>query len=425
MIKKREYQDFFEIISIIWGEEFTNFYLEILIPNYLSINNIPAASKKNNIKIKIYTKINEKEKIINHPNFQKLSSYIVAEIITIIDDELLNNNNKWSIKGHCQSHAIKEGIKNKSIVLLFNPDALISDGFIKQCCELSKKYNVVEILEYARCDKEKIHKLLLNSYYDKDSHCITLSNQELVKIGLENKLEYLKYLSIDNPSNNFTMWPSILYWEKNNQNVMARSFHLHPILINLKNIKIKNITNNLMPDDGGLTEYLGFTKKDKYIITNSEELVAIELTRKDNLYKDLIINVKNKCLYLAKWANLYCSPNHINNFLKNTFSFKGNNQNKNELKLDSFFNFWFLKMLLKMVIFKKIIFSYMHLLRKKIYIAKSKIKNHIKYKMKNPINKYKIKNFIKKNPTLYPIISYVYKLLKKIVKRNSDENEII
>ncbi len=350
MIKK----DNFEIISIIWGEEFTNFFLNVLIPNYLSENNIPISSKLYKIKSRIYTSEDQEKKIRNHTNFKRLSSYIETEIVTKIDDEILKSKNKWSVKGYCQSHAIKEGIKNKSILLLFNPDSLISDGFIKKCCDLSQSYKVVEILEFARSDKEKISKILLENFYDKKSNSITLSNKKLVEIGIENQLDYVKYLSLSNSSKKFTKWPSILYWQYAKRNVIAKSFHLHPISMDLSGLNKKNIDDcQFWTDDGGLIEYLGFNNKDIYVVTSSDELVAIELSMKNTIPKDLILPVKNKNIYVAKWANLYCLPCHIKNFLKYTFHFNSKEKVNKIMELILFSKLCVLKLLLNLISLRK------------------------------------------------------------------------
>lgn len=314
----------FEIILIVWGKEFTNFFLNFLIPNYLSENNIPYCSKHYDIKIKIYTSPDDLDLIKSNKNFINLTQFIEAEILSVITDHLQRKiNNKHSIKGYCQSLAIKEGIKSKTILLLYNPDTLISDGFIKHCCELTENYKVVKIFEFARCDKNKVAEFLLQNYSHKSSHYIHLTSRELVSLCMKYPHAYTKYLMVNKNQPSTYYWPSVLNWNFENKCIVSKVFHLHPIVIDLRSLNLKKeLPEVLMSDDGGLIDFLGYKKNDIYIVSDSDFLIGMECSIEQFISDEQIIT-KNKLLYIFNWARKRnCSISDIENFLENFIYFK-------------------------------------------------------------------------------------------------------
>lgn len=315
----------FDLISIVWGESYLDIFLDILIPNYLSKNNIPSCSKLFHLISFIYTTSSGKEKILQHPSYLQLKKLIPVEILPVIDENSIKTANKYSVKGYCQSLAIKHAISRKTALLLLNPDSLISDGGLLRCCSLiGEGKKAVLVAELARTEIEAVVPDLQKNYFDAAKHCLTLPNRDLVELGIQNLHAIGRILFWERTP--FTQWPSALYWTAGERGLLAKFFHLHPLAIDLREIH-KSLPDILMPDDGGLLEYLGIAHRDVYPVTNSDEIACVELSSR---YMDPLGSIpsqdSNKTLSLIKWALQATLISHRKNFSKLNFRFQSHEE---------------------------------------------------------------------------------------------------
>ncbi|HSX12810.1 MAG TPA: hypothetical protein VLE96_00095 [Chlamydiales bacterium] len=314
----------FDLISIVWGESYVKVFLELIIPSYLSQNNIPFSSKKYPIVSNIYTTVNDAKTIASHAHFKKMNEFINCEIIPNIDNSLLNSTNKYGAKGYCQSLAIKKAIKNRSVVLLLNPDSLISDGSLLKCCNLIEDgKKAVIVSELARIETESILPKL-KPYFDRQSLSLTLPSRQLVELGIKHLHEIGKHFFWH--GEHFTNWPSIVYWRAGEKSILAKYFHLHPLAIDLRETNV-NLPEILMPDDGGLIEFLGLPPDLIHTNTDSNEIVSVELSSKnmDPLGVHRLPS-KMKQTSLLKFSLKCALPSHMDNFLKFNLRFQADEE---------------------------------------------------------------------------------------------------
>ncbi|HSX38030.1 MAG TPA: hypothetical protein VLE95_04285 [Chlamydiales bacterium] len=311
----------FEIATIVWGEQYTKLFLDYLVPNYLSENNIPLASRRYAISSTIYTRPEDAEQIASHPHYRKLREFIDGEIVPLIDQKVLAPNNKYHAKGYCQSVAIKRAIESKKVILLLNPDSLISDGGLTKCCSLiAEGKKAVLVGELARTEIESVLPHLA-PFYNPQSYALTLPNRKLVELGVKHLHYVAKILFWHGEI--FSQWPSIVYWRAGTNSLLAKFFHLHPLAIDLRNIRRK-LPAILMPDDGGLIEFLGIRPEEIHPVTDSEEIACVELTSKTLfLENSMNYDAKKKPRGLLNFSFRYALPSHIDQFLHLNLRFQG------------------------------------------------------------------------------------------------------
>ncbi|MBI5346630.1 MAG: hypothetical protein HZB76_05775 [Chlamydiae bacterium] len=332
----------FSIINIVWGNDYLDLFLNIIIPSYLSKNNIPFCSKIYDIQFNIYTAIEDVIKIKSHKSYLKLQEFVVINVFPIITSNLLKENNKYSVKGFCQSAALKKAAAEHTIALLFNPDTIISDGSLKNCClimEKSKKKSIV-IAELARVEIESITphlKAVFNSY----ENSISLSSRELVALSVQHLLPIGKVAFWE--YNLLSTWPSFLYWKAGKNSILAKFFHLHPLAIDLREVNI-SLPETIMPDDGGLLEFLGIEEDKIHVVTDSDSILGIELSRKALFSADVSRQVFSKSWGVIKWSYSYALPSHQKNLLKFNIRFQSNeNINWKKIETKVFWNLFFVR----------------------------------------------------------------------------------
>jgi hypothetical protein len=106
-----------------------------------------------------------------------------------------------------------------------------------------------------------------------------------------------------------------------------------------------------MPDDGGLIEYLGIRHDEIYPVTDSEEIVCIELSSKNLVIENsLNFDAKKKQFSLLRFSYKYTLPSHINQFLNLNLRFQGDehvdwNQIEEMAARDLAFSGWILPLI--------------------------------------------------------------------------------
>ncbi|MCK4935192.1 MAG: hypothetical protein KAR79_06360, partial [Simkaniaceae bacterium] len=317
----------FEIISIVWGTEYTDLFLNVIVPSYLSNNNLPSCVKAFYITWKIYTTAIDRNRIIKHPHYLSASKYLKIEILNFISPESLQNSTKkHTIKGFCQSHAITQAIANNRVLLLLNPDSVIGDGGIKRCCEEIQNGNqAVLIFELARASSIDFTQEVLDQYFDKATNSLTISNRSLIKYGIRHLIPYAKTSIWEEPY--CSSWPSFFYWKASEDNLIGKSLHFHPLALDCRNIK-KNLPETLMPDDGGLIEFLEIKKKNIYTVIHSDDIACVELSNPKMFDRaPYPFGKLRTILFFILWSLKYSLASHRMHFNQITLYYQGSTNN--------------------------------------------------------------------------------------------------
>jgi hypothetical protein len=311
----------FDLISVLWGEKYVDVFLDLILPNYLSKNNIPLACKKYMIASKIYTTAEEAERIQSHFHFKKLQEFIDVQVFPIIDLASWQTKDKYKIKGTYASIGIRNAIANQSVGLFFSADCLIADGGLEKCCSLiAEGKKAILIAGFSRAGLESIRPAL-KEHYDPETGSLTLPSRRLIELGIQHSHPNNQFFYWD--AQPFTNWPSIIYWKAGEKSLLVKSFHLHPLTIDLRNVR-KDFPEVLMPEDGGLIDYLKIPQKERHIVTNSDEIACVELTSCSTHLEDISpVLPQNKSLYMINWTRRYTSSADKRSFYKFNLRFQG------------------------------------------------------------------------------------------------------
>jgi len=315
----------FSLAIIAWGIKYLDIFLNRILPNYFSENNLPLALKKFSIETWIYTFKEDQKHIEENENFKKLQLLSPTTIYVSTFSSGFKNSNKYDLKGHFQSLALRRALNENKTLLLFNPDTMIADGGINRCCELvSSGHKVVLVGELARASIEDALPVIFDKFYSESTKVLKISNRELMGVALKHLHPVAKHSFWKKGL--FCTWPSFIYWKAGEKSLLAKYFHLHPIALDLSDIN-KKLPDTLMPDDGGLIEFLGIKNKDVYVVENSDEIACVELTSKNLNFADPIYsNTKNNTWFVFKWAMKAALKGHKRNFLKYNLYFNADEE---------------------------------------------------------------------------------------------------
>lgn len=310
----------FSLAIIAWGSKYLDVFLNKILPCYFSENNLPLVLKKFTVETCIYTFEEDKKLIEENGNFKKLEHLMPTTIFGDNFSKSFEKSNKYDLKGHFQSLALRKAIREKKALLLFNPDTLIADGGINRCCELiSNGYKTVLVGELARASIEDALPAILDKFYSFNTNVLNITNRELIEVAVKYFHPVAKHSFWKKGL--FCTWPSFIYWKAGKSSLLAKYFHLHPLAIDLSEIN-KKLPDTIMPDDGGLIEFLGIKNKDIYVVENSDEIACVEFTSKNLSFSEpLYAHTKSNTWVVFKWSLKAALKGHRRNFLKYNLHF--------------------------------------------------------------------------------------------------------
>jgi len=301
----------FHLINVVWGEEYMNLFLEVCLPTQLSTGNIPAFHNEEISLYKIYTTAKDAEIMVKHPTYQTLSGMIETQIKTF---NLSNNylrDYKHKAMNYCHRNAILEANKSNCTMIFLSPDTIWADGVFKKLISLEKQGKRTVMIGSFRLTRETFVSAFLERFNPNRNPIVYISSRELVSLSLKH-LHPITRSFFWEKDGYASLWPSLFLWKVDNEGIVGRYFHLHPLMIN-------PLVKNIMPYptiDGKYVSLICPNKDDLYVVKDSDEMFYIEVSPA-SLYSRFISPHKSKdMITIINWMQSQTEPLH-REFFKN------------------------------------------------------------------------------------------------------------
>lgn len=263
------------ISFVVWGEDYTELFTDLILPAYFSKGNVPALSEEWDISFNIATDEISKRKILDSQIYHKVEDFAATSFC--IFDPLKADTTKYQKVSFLHNQMIESCIAEKRVAVIAYPDVLISDGSLVNA--VNELVGVVKIIKYPahyRSNRDQVKKILF-PLVDKKSCSLTVSSFELAKIGFDCIHEDSKSQFITSKKQNSCK--SITFFRAGSI-VLARSVHLHPYIIDCRVLSLKQSINEVSIDNGASLCF-GCNKENIRILTDSRVFGAIELSGSD------------------------------------------------------------------------------------------------------------------------------------------------
>lgn len=335
------------LIMVVWGGEYTQFFLDFGMASLLATGNIPQVAQNFDFVLHIYTTAEDGRKISGHPLIQKASEYISIECFHVLNKESSAEKNKYDMRSFCISLAIEKAKEMLPCVLLLgSPDVIWGENSLSVCCFLIESgYDVVNVAALNRVSFETLVPALKQEFHTLGTTSLEIANRALIALGIEH-LHRVGYQAFWQ-GKLCNLWPSMMYWEASKKSLVGKFFHFQPLAIHLRNCQ-KAFPKN-MTDDGGLIEWLGIERKCIYTVTTTDEIALLEVSRDHpDLFPAKVI--KNKTFFILQWAYKFLIPEHCLNFVRYTIRYIGENEpiSWNKVYIRVFFDTFILRIFLSL-----------------------------------------------------------------------------
>ena len=296
-----------KFVCAVWGDVFTNTFLNVCLPSMLSEGNLQFVAAQSDSSYHIYTLPSDIKSIDCSPAIRKLRALMQVEVVRPEADLPDGDKDKpYALMMAAHADFIKKSNSDGSAMVFIPPDTVWGNGSFRRLLEIAQSGKRLVMLGSARLEKESFLSSLQR--YMKPPG---ISKRDLVRLAmnhLHNETESLVWNS--GVSN---IWPSILFWKVRREGLIVRAFHLHPLMVR------PHIGSNFIPltasIDGGYLANVCPDPADEYIVLDSDEIVAFELSTRRYRANQISFQRLTPPV-IAKWAN---STTNVTNFRHRQF----------------------------------------------------------------------------------------------------------
>lgn len=264
-----------KIVLPVWGDKYIDTFIKYILPSQLDLSNIPKLSQSHKIKYTIYTTKKDATRLLKEESLIILQKYASLEIKLLSSRRI---KDIYGVYSFVHNNELKISAKDDEAVYLLNSDILLSNNFFTTTLSIIKKgYKSVNII-IPRTNIEPFEKYhSLNQFETKK-----FKADYLIKLWLRNPHKLMRYHFM-NDNSNTKILPASFYWMNSKQGAYIRSFHLHPIVVLPKKLKITKFKVTI---DSGII-YNMMPKKFVYVEEKYDLFFALELSHKNKFYKSM------------------------------------------------------------------------------------------------------------------------------------------
>lgn len=292
-----------QIINAVWGKKYIDTFLQLSLPTQFSTGNLKTLKSKPNYIL--YTDQSGKEQILQAPIYKKLQEHTHV-IFRLIDVDIERCH--FDILLQCHSDAIKEANKLNAPIVFLAPDCILSMNVFSYLEKAVDRKKRLIMICSARMSLEKYKEIIQEKEGSLLNEEVQWTSQDLAKTTINNLHHRGKCLLMTDDK--ISSHPSQMYWRLDEHNLLAKSFHLHPLLIWPE---VHNVYPLLSADGKDFLERICPNSSKWETIKDCSEVSLFEISSDEQFTSDSRIPINS--FWLRKWVNENTSEAHFH-FIK-------------------------------------------------------------------------------------------------------------
>lgn len=295
----------FHFITVVWGQAYTDFYLNVVLPTQISSGNLLAFTNDRKSIYKIYTTSWDAEKIVKSPVYSVLSEVIETQVSVFnnFTPDYFETTSKYQIMNYCHQHAVVDANKNDCALIFLAPDAIFSDGSFLTIMQKANEGKRAVMVSGPVVSKETFLPDFFKFTSTNQLTKVEISSRDLVKLALPHIHPFSKCIFWN--TSEYHGWPSHIYWEvPNSKGILARCFHMHPVMIN----PIEKYVLPVNTVDFYYLETACPNLEDVYVVDDSDEMTVFEIS--GNREYNVVGYPLNQVDEIVKWAKNHATFHH-------------------------------------------------------------------------------------------------------------------
>ena len=298
----------FHLVLLVWGEQYTKLFTDIGLPALLAEGNIPALARSFPTVFKIYTRPVDVPSITASPAFQRVAPLVETRFLefdpTVSDD-------KYAAMTACHRIALREAAESDAAVVFLAPDTIWADGSLATVARAALAGKRAVMQGGLRVMRESALPALSRFYANAADGVAAVPPRALVRVALDHMSADFAAWFWDSPD--FSRNPANVYWRVGSEGVVARCFHLHPLML----FPERTVTDfvSTLDDDLPLLAIPRF--ESIHVVDDSDDAFHVDLFDGDARAGLHVLPQRPQPAYLAEWA-LHCANLHHRRFARRT-----------------------------------------------------------------------------------------------------------
>lgn len=308
---------------VVWGKDYVETFLTLALPSFLARDNIPACAKMLPVRFTIITRPEDVGSFEGRSVLDKLRQYADLRILPLLTEDRFQSGNRYETMAYGHRVVIAESLRDGAALSILSPDCVIANGGLKY--GLSKLNEGVKavLVSGPRAELEAISAALLQKFGSTEPNVLDIPARRLVSLLCRYPHDISKILFWDREP--FSAFPSAVYWSAGQDSLLAKYFHLHPIFVDLSVAAQDAVNSGTI--DGSLLELAAIQPSDRYVVTDSDDMCVVELSRiSHDPMGSLPVQVDDKVEYVAEWAKKFADASHCRQFVDSFFRYRGGEQ---------------------------------------------------------------------------------------------------
>ena len=375
----------------VWGTSYTSLMLEGVLPSLLMSENFPILPQENRSILRIITTSEDADIAKKSSIISECKKFLKVEFI--LGDELIDNDKYKSMSRLYMLGSSLEREYNNFVYL--TPDMFCSNGVVASLLKyIEEDVKVLMLLGFRVIKSSFLSEI---QKYRQNGLVNIFDLNTFISLALSNIHPMSSDLNVLGDKFN-NVYPSHLYW-MNDKALVARGFHLHPIMVYHSGYSKKEFKYITIDDTNFLTA-LGYQPKHCAVIENPNDMTIVEMSDLTNSYFDKSLFSKPSLLSIISWSFSSNTSDFNWYFLKHKIVFAlpdSCEANKLIKQSDKFINKLFL--FRKVILMYKSIKSNLSILYKNIFNKRGKVEivweyGGIRYTFTSHVGSYYIQNNI-------------------------------
>lgn len=316
-------------IVVVWGKKYCDTFLNISLPTQLSPGNLAGLSRPELAVFRIFTSEHDVDRIRRSAAVVALERHVRVEIESFEMPEVLK---KYRFMTQIQMRALREAAEREAVAVFLAPDIVVADGSFVAVERLADRPAV--LIAAPRLNMTTVAPELLLHRGPEPACAIAIAPRDLVSLAM-------KHL---HPISGSAFWgqpwlnahPTVLYWRLGEQGMLARQFHLHPLLVDPARLSKgflrrteSMIERRKSTIDDDLMLSMRASPDEFHIVTDSDELAIFEVS--DETIDHGLVGRKERTTVddLVAFARLKANPLH-RGYLRHRIWFHGGDHSRLE-----------------------------------------------------------------------------------------------
>ncbi|MEM1097868.1 MAG: hypothetical protein AAGH92_03655 [Planctomycetota bacterium] len=300
----------FHYVTAVWGSQFTHRFVDAVLPTNCSPNNLAALGDRVGDIYRIYTTPEDSQTIVKSEIYQHLTQYIDVRIESI-EPWRQRGLGKYRLIGQTHQAALQQAHAERAAAVFLSPDAVFADGAFARLRALTLQGKRRILVAGFRAEASGWLREVRERCPQEAGRPWTVGPRDAMGSALRHAHPWTRATRWDAPRLN--AHPSHLYFPVVDQDddqawdgAICRTFHAHPLLVWPR--EIEGAFRRTI--DGDLAAAVPAEPDEVHLVTDSDEIAAVELSDADAVHINPRIDLSGRAVEVARWAREHADAEH-------------------------------------------------------------------------------------------------------------------